>query len=300
MMNRRNWIRLGLLAALLALGSGCATTDWVTGKRVRNMYSPEEEVQAGGQYFAQNVGQLKKQNVPINQDPDRVALVRGITADIIAVAHNTNLPYKATYVGAPEVVNACAFPGGNVMVYEGILDRTEGLVRTQDELAAVIAHEIAHVNCRHSTEAMTRQVVPNVLLSILMIWATVKDKDELQLLAGGLMLLHNGLVVTKYSRRDEFEADRVGMLYMAQAGYDPEAAPRIWERVAKASDRQLANPLSIFSTHPRDDLRAVELRKHLPEARAFYNAAPVKRDGSRDITRYSKPRSSSSPSSRPR
>ena len=73
------------------------------------------------------------------------------------------------------------------------------------------------------------------------------------------------------------------MMYMAKAGYDPAAAPRVWERLAGARDNQIAKVLSIFSTHPRDFKRTQELRKHLPEAQALYAAAPVKHDGSRKL-----------------
>ena len=96
------------------------------------------------------------------------------------------------------------------------------------------------------------------------------------------------------------------MMYMARAGYDPRAAPRIWQRIARASDRQTAMPLSIFSTHPRDTLRAQELRKHLPAARARYEAAPVKRDGTRrrsdlpPTTTPQKTKSKTKPKSNPR
>ena len=83
---------------------------------------------------------------------------------------------------------------------------------------------------------------------------------------------------------DELEADRLGMLYMARAGYDPAAAPRVWERLAGASDNQVEKVLSIFSTHPRDFKRSKELRKSLPEAQALYEAAPVKRDGSKKLS----------------
>ncbi|NCA82759.1 MAG: M48 family peptidase [Opitutae bacterium] len=276
--------RLGLLAALLALGSGCATTDFVTGQRVQNMYSLDEEVQMGGQYYAQMIGELRKENAPVDQDPARVALVKEITANIVAHAHITNLPYKATFVGDPDFVNAYALPGGNIMIFEGLWNPKEGLVQTVDELAAVVAHEIAHVNCRHSTEAMTREMLPNLLLAGGMVWASIEDDEDMQLLFGGLMLVHNGLFVTKYSRVDELEADRVGMMYMAQAGYDPAAAPRVWERLAGARDNQVEKVLSIFSTHPRDFKRTQELRKHLPEARALYEAALVKRDGSKKLS----------------
>ena len=271
-------------AAGLALASGCATTDFVTGKDVQNMYSIDEEIQLGREFYVETVKELKKEKAPIDQDPARVAFVRDVTEHIVAVADATNLPYKATFVGDPDFVNAYALPGGNILIFEGLWNPKEGLVQTEAELAAVVAHEIAHVNCRHSTEAMTREMLPNLLLAGAAIWAEIEDEEEAQLILGGAMLAYNGLVVTKYSRVDELEADRVGMMYMAQAGYDPAAAPRVWERLAGATDSQLEKTLSIFSTHPRDYLRAQELRKHLPEAQALYEDAPVKRDGSRKLS----------------
>jgi len=282
-MDRSLLFRLGFPLVLLALASGCATTDFVTGQQTQNIYSLQEDVQLGQDFYKETVAKLKKGNSPIDQDPVRVALVKEVTANIAAVANITNLPYEITYVGDPEIVNAYAFPGGHVMVFEGLWDEKEGLVQTVDELAAVIGHEIAHVNCRHSTEAMTREMLPNLILAGGMIYASIEDDDDLQLLFGGLMLVHDGLIVTKYSRADELEADRVGMAYMARAGYDPAAAPRVWERLAGASDNQVEKVLSIFSTHPRDFKRVQELRKHLPEAEALYAAAPVKRDGSKKL-----------------
>ena len=272
-----------LAAAGLALASGCATVDLVTGQDVQNMYTLDEEVQLGRSFYGEIVKELKKEKAPIDRDPVRVALVREVTDHVVAVAHATNLDYKATFVGDPDFVNAFALPGGNILIFEGLWNPEEGLVQTVDELAAVVAHEIAHVNCRHSTEAMTREMLPNLLLAGAAIWAEIEEEDDAQLILAGAMLAYNGLVVTKYSRVDELEADRVGMMYMAQAGYDPAAAPRVWERLAGATDSQLEKTLSIFSTHPRDYLRAKELRKHLPEAQALYEAAPVKRDGSKKL-----------------
>jgi len=282
-MDRSLLFRLGFPGLLLALASGCATTDFVTGQQTQNIYSLQEDVQLGQDFYKETVAELKKENSPIDQDPVRVALVKEVTAHIAAVANITNLPYEVTYVGDPEIVNAYAFPGGHVMVFEGLWDEKEGRVQTVADLAAVIGHEIAHVNCRHSTEAMTREMLPNLILAGGLIYASIEDDDDLQLLFGGLMLVHNGLIVTKYSRVDELEADRVGMAYMAKAGYDPAAAPRVWERLAGASDNQVEKVLSIFSTHPRDYKRVQELRKHLPEAQALYAAAPVKRDGSKKL-----------------
>ena len=284
-MKNQLWIRPAALSLLLlALASGCATTDFVTGQSVQNIYSLDEDVQLGKEFYVETIAELKKEDAPINQDPVRVALVKEVTENITAVAHITNLPYEVTFVGDPEFVNAFAFPGGNIMIFEGLWNEKEGLVQTVDELAAVVAHEIAHVNCRHSTESMTREMLPNLLLAGGLIWAEIEEDEDLQLLFGGLMLVHNGLIVTKYSRTDELEADRIGMMYMAKAGYNPEAAPRVWERLAGASDNQVEKVLSIFSTHPRDYKRTTELRKHLPEAKALYAAAPVKRDGSKKLS----------------
>jgi metalloendopeptidase OMA1, mitochondrial len=274
-----------MMAGLLAFASGCSTTDFVTGRSVQNMYSLTDDVQLGGQCYTETVAQLREANAPIDTDPVRVAMVREVTDNIIDVAHISDLPYEVTYVADPEFVNAFAFPGGNIMVFEGLWDPKNGLVRDVDELAAVIAHEIAHVNCRHSTEAMTRQMLPNLILAAGMVYATVEDDEDMQLIMGGLMLVHNGLIVTKYSRRDELEADHIGMMYMAQAGYDPAAAPRVWGRLAGGTDDQFNKALSIFSTHPRDYLRVQELMKHLPEAQAAYAAAPIKRNGSLSLAK---------------
>jgi metalloendopeptidase OMA1, mitochondrial len=278
--NTPYWIRLGCLGALLALGAGCTTTDYVTGRPVKNMYSLDEDVTLGRQFHTEVVGQLKKDNAPVNQDPVRLALLQEVTANIVEHAHITNLPYQVTHVGDPDIVNAYAFPGGNIMVFEGLWNEQDGFVKTVDELAAIIAHEIAHVTCRHSTEAMTRQMLPNLLLTAGMVWAAVDEDEDLELLFGGLMFVHNGLIGTRYSRKDELEADRIGMYYMAKAGYNPEAAIRLWERLAGATDSQIDKALSVFSTHPRDFMRTEELKRHLPKARALYEAAPVKRDGS--------------------
>ena len=284
MKRLQSLVRPVLAAAGLALASGCATVDFVTGQEVQNMYTLDEEIQLGQEFYVETVKELKQEKAPIDRDPARVAYVREITDRIVAVADATNLPYKATFVGDPDFVNAYALPGGNIFIFEGLWNPKEGLVETEAELAAVVAHEIAHVNCRHSTEAMTREMLPNLLLAGAAIWAELEEEEDAQLIIAGTMLAYEGLFVTKYSREDELEADRVGMMYMAKAGYDPAAAPRVWERLAGATDSQLEKVLSIFSTHPRDFKRAKELRKHLPEAQALYEAAPVKRNGSRKLS----------------
>jgi predicted Zn-dependent protease len=135
----------------------------------------------------------------------------------------------------------------------------------------VLAHEIAHVNCRHSTESMTRQMLPNALFLGASIFAQAKDREDLAVALSGAFMLYNGIWVTRYSRQDEIEADSVGLMYMAKAGYDPRAALRMWDRAAR--NRSGDDPAdSIFSTHPADRVRLENLRTKLPAALNVYEA----------------------------
>jgi metalloendopeptidase OMA1, mitochondrial len=154
-------------------------------------------------------------------------------------------------------------------VLEGLYDPKEGIVKSDDELAAVIGHEIAHVTCRHSTEAMTRSMPYEIILGLTAIYAELDDNEDLQMIVGGAFLAYQGLIVTMHSRDNEFEADRVGMEYMARAGYNPEAAPRLWKR-SYEKDGGTPKLLSILSTHPRDEDRVKNLEQALPAALEIY------------------------------
>lgn len=258
-----------LVIALLT-ATGCATIDPVTGQQTRNFYSLQQDVEIGSQVFNSTLSELREQGVPINQDPVRTAQLRDMLDRISAVSDLPNLPYEVALIHT-NIVNAMAAPGGKIMVYEGLWDPERGLVRDDDELAAVMAHEIAHVNCRHSTKAMTRNMLPSLMLMGGAAIAQAKDRPEIAQALSGAFILYNGIWVTRYSRRDEIEADTVGLMYMARAGYDPRAAVRIWERAAQ--HRGPVDPVtSIFSTHPPDQARLDNLRRHLPQAMALYEA----------------------------
>jgi predicted Zn-dependent protease len=142
------------------------------------------------------------------------------------------------------------------------------LVADEDELAAVIGHEIAHVTCRHTTEEMTRQLPMQLILMGGAIYAEAKGDDDLALALGAGFLVYQGLILPKYSRTDEAEADAVGLMYMAKAGYDPRAAVRIWQRAAeRESDPGL---FAMFSSHPTNKARRKALEARLPEAMEEY------------------------------
>lgn len=258
------------LFILICVGllTGCTTMDAVTGQQTRNFYSIGQDVEIGSEVYSETLAEMRERGVPLNADPQRTAQLREMVQRISAVSDLPDLPYEVTLIHT-NVVNAMAAPGGKIMVYEGLWSPESGLAKDEDEIAAVMAHEIAHVNARHSTEAMTRQMLPNALFLGATIFAQAKDEDELAAALSGAFVLYNGIWVTRYSRQDEMEADSVGLMYMAEAGYDPRAALRIWKRAAQRSSGQ--NPVaSIFSTHPSDSARLRNLQAKLPEALAVY------------------------------
>ncbi len=210
---------------------------------------------------------MMSNNVPINQDKETLAYLQDMMQRITQESHIPDLPYEVTLYHT-DIVNAMAAPGGKIMVFQGLWDEKNGLVKDRDELAAVMAHEVAHVTCRHSTEEMTRALPAQLILAGAALYAESQDDEDVATAVSAAFLLYQGLYVPFYSRRDELEADRVGMMYMARAGYNPEAAVRIWKRVDEHEGS--APMLSIFSTHPSDGKRYQELMKVLPEAQVLY------------------------------
>jgi predicted Zn-dependent protease len=258
--------------SLLLLGlAGCTTMDAVTGMQTANMYSIQQDVELGAQAYSGTIEQMRARGIPVNTDRRRVEQLQEMVRRIGAVSHMPQLPYEVCLIET-NVVNAMAAPGGKIMVYEGLWDPEEGLAQDDDEIAAVIAHEIAHVNARHSTEAMTRALPGNLLATgVLIATKDSENKEFWQTLAAAGMFVHNGMFLTRYSRENELEADSVGLMYMARAGYDPRAAIRIWERADQA--RTGRDPAaSIFSTHPPSAQRLVSLRAQLPAAMAIYQS----------------------------
>lgn len=259
---------LGLLALGLA---SCTTMDAVTGKKVKNLWSLSDDIRLGTDFYKDIKKWAREENVAINRDGERVRQIERVMRRIAAVSHLPDLPYEVMLLHTNEV-NAMALPGGKVIVLEGLYDPQKGLVRDEEEMAAVLAHEIAHVNCRHSTEELTRNLPWELLLLGGALYAEAKDDKDLQALFGGAFLFYEGLIVTQYSRKNEREADRVGLMYMARAGYDPRAAVRLWTRASK-EESKFDRALSFLSTHPSCKDRARDLEEHLPEALAAYEAA---------------------------
>lgn len=249
--------------------AGCTTMDAVTGEQTRNFYSLQQDMDLGSRVYNETIEEMRTRGIRVNADAARVAQLKEMVRRISAVSDLPELPYEVVLIHTNEV-NAMAAPGGKIIVYEGLWDPQKGLARDENEIAAVIAHEIAHVNCRHSTEAMTRAMPANLAAAAGVAFTRdTKYEQVAQVMAAGGLFVYNGMWMTRYSRADEIEADSVGLTYMAKAGYDPRAALRIWERASQQRSGQ--DPAAgMFSTHPPDHARLQNLRELLPDALAIY------------------------------
>ena len=147
----------------------------MTGKSAYKLNTLYDDIKMGTQAMGQNVAEMKKRHCPINADPARVAQLNTIVHRIGAVTQQPNIPYTVTLFHT-NIVNAAAFPGGPMMVFEGLYDPKQGLVRDENEMAAVMAHELAHVNCRHTTKRLS--VVSPVVLAVGVGAAVLEAKDQ--------------------------------------------------------------------------------------------------------------------------
>lgn len=160
-------------------------------------------------------------------------------------------------------VNAWCMPGGKVVVYSGLLPVTQ----TEGALACVMGHEIAHAVARHGNERMSQALIVELGGTALQVALSQKPQltQDIFLQSYGIS---SQLGMLKYSRTHESEADKLGLVFMAMAGYDPSEAVSFWERMAKSSGGNA--PPELLSTHPSDETRIADIKAFLPEAMKYY------------------------------
>ncbi|MDD5087282.1 MAG: M48 family metallopeptidase [bacterium] len=260
-MRRRSvrFIAAGLPALLIAVAA-CYTNPQ-TGRKGLMLVSVQEETQLGFDSFAQI-----KNETPQSNDATKTAQVRAVGERIAAHVHLPQAEWEFVLFQADETPNAFCLPGGKVGVYSGILPLTQ----SDAGLATVIGHEIAHAAARHGGERMSQALVAElggVALSVAL-QNKPEQTRELAMTAYGVGATVG--VILPYSRKHELEADQMGLMYMAKAGYDPREAVAFWQRFKAWSDQQGGSTPEWLSTHPLDTRRISELEKHLPEAIAIY------------------------------
>lgn len=188
------------------------------------------------------------------------------------IAHVANRPdYQWEFrVIASDKQNAFCLPGGKVAIYEGILP----VCASEAGLAVVMSHEVAHALARHGGERMSQGIVADAAGNVLRYVSQGQAAHDQKILMGAYGAASKYGVILPFSRKHESEADHMGLLLMAQAGYDPSVAPLFWERFA--ASKPDGAPPEFLSTHPADARRSMELRQLLPEAMTLYEQAPVK------------------------
>lgn len=274
-MNIRKILLLPLLALTFLLSS-CGTTSTVpvTGRQ-HNLLVDDAQVLS---LSTQQYSDFMKTAAP-SKNATNSALVKKV-GQRLATAVETylknngfanevkNFAWEFNLVQDKQV-NAFCMPGGKIVVYEGLLPVT------QDEasLAVVLGHEIAHAVAKHSAEQMStqmRQQYGAQIAAQLLGQYTSANVTQLATLAAQMGFSFANL---KYSRENETEADYMGLIFMAMAGYDPNSAIPFWQRMAASSGN--ANQSDLFSDHPSDAKRIAALQKAMPDALKFYTPAPA-------------------------
>ena len=261
-MRKRRVYSFGSTIILLLTLAACATAP-ITGRRQLNFIGEGQEMQLGMTEF-----ERMKDSTPISRDPQLNALVQKVGRKIAAAA-NEDLPNAQWefVVFDSEQANAFCLPGGKVGVYKGILPIT----RDEAGLATVIGHEVAHASARHGAERMSQTLAAQTGGQLLGVGLSSADPRIQSLFQIAYPIGAQLGVLLPYGRKQESEADRIGLHYMARAGYDPEAAVGFWERFSAYNQARGGKGGPAFlRTHPVDDVRIKQIQEWLPEAKAEF------------------------------
>ncbi len=258
-------VLVGCALALLA----CETNPY-TGRSQLMVIPASQEMAMGAQAYQQVLHDPK---TPQSHDPREVEPVKRVAARIIDAAKKSKyadmankFEWEVTVIKDDKTMNAFALPGGKIAVYTGIFP----VAKNEAGLAAILGHEVTHALARHGGERMSQGLAAQVGVAALSVGAASQGYDpQMAALAGGL--LANYGFILPYSRQHESEADHIGLLLAAQAGYDPHEAVHVWERMEQTSKGQ---PPEFLSTHPGHGTRIKQLEEWMPEALSYYHQQP--------------------------
>jgi len=258
--------------ALAALLASCATVQTtkqaaIGVDRKQYMIVSEEAVEKSAATAYEQVLDGANKKGELNVDAAQTARIKAIGHRLIQFTavfrpDAVNWSWQINVQVTPDV-NAYCMPGGKIMVYSGLIEK---LNATDAELAAVVGHEIAHALREHTRERVSRIYVQQVGLGVLA--ALTGAGDAAVQLAGQISTVTFTL---PHSREQEAEADRIGLELMARAGYDPQAAVSLWQKMDKLSDKKTP---AFLSTHPASADREQELKRAIPKVNALFEAAP--------------------------
>ncbi len=282
-----------LMALVAAIVCSCGTTRTVpiTGRQQNILVSDEQVLSLSNQEYTNymksaklstnsaNTAMVKRVGQKLATAVEKYLNEHGLQAETKQYSWEFNLVQDKS-------VNAFCMPGGKIVVYEGLLPVT----KDEASLAIVLGHEIAHAVAKHSAEQMSKQIKNQYGTQILgqVLNAAGVNSGTTQL---AQIIAQKGLEFRslKYSRDNESEADRMGLIFAAMAGYDPNVAVTFWQRMSQATGN--SNQNDMFSSHPSDAKRIAAIKQELPEALTYYNP-PKKTSTTKKSTTTSKKKSS--------
>jgi predicted Zn-dependent protease len=262
-----------VMGVALASLVGCETNPY-TGRSQLLMTSVSQEMQMGAQAYDQVKSDPK---LRLSQDPREVEPVKRVAARIVEAAKRSKyaemanqFQWEVTVIKDDKTPNAFALPGGKMAVYTGIFP----MAKTEAGLAAVMGHEVVHALARHGAERMSQGQLTNAGLQVIGTAAGAAGGGGMlgQAAMAALGVGAKVGVLLPFSRKHESEADYIGILLAADAGYDPREAVALWERMGQMSGG--GAPSEFMSTHPSHETRIDQLKKWMPEAMAIYQAKP--------------------------
>jgi predicted Zn-dependent protease len=250
--------RILLLMLMYALVAACATSP--TGRSQLMLISPQAAVVESKKAYLSTVSELDKKNKLVN-DPALAKRVATITGRLVTVAiakfpETANWEWSVAIIDEPKVVNAWCMAGGRMAVYTGLFNK---LQLTDSEFAQIMGHEISHALANHTAEQMSRAMATT--LGVVAVGA-MADKPGIAM--GGAAMAAKVALDLPNSRTAEREADEIGMQLAVLAGYDPDAAVSLWEKMAAQGG---ANPPQFLSTHPAPGNRQETLAAMIPAMR---------------------------------
>ncbi|OIP82798.1 MAG: peptidase M48 [Porphyromonadaceae bacterium CG2_30_38_12] len=261
-------MKKAVLFAIVGLFLASCSSVLLTGRKQLLLVSDTEVLAMSATSYKQFVD-----SVPASKNTVQTAIVKRVGNNIAKAVENylrannladeiANLKWEFNLVKDTNV-NAFCMPGGKVVFFEGIMP----IAKTEAGVATVMGHEVAHAIAKHSNERLSQQMVTSYganLASILVSNKSAATQQTIGILYG---LGTQVGVILPYSRKHEYEADRLGMIFMAMAGYDPNEAISFWERM---SANGKSSTMEIMSTHPSDVNRVAQLKANINEALPFY------------------------------
>ncbi|MCU4173538.1 M48 family metallopeptidase [Carboxylicivirga sp. N1Y90] len=263
----KNWPLALSIVLIVTLLTSCATVP-ITGRKQLNLVSDSEVMSMS---FSQYDQFLKENKLSTNKE--QTAMVKKVGKEIAAAVekymadngysnHIAGFDWEFNLVD-DETPNAWCMPGGKVVFYTGILPYT----KDEAGLAVVMGHEIAHAVAKHGNERMSNQMAVQTGGTALSVAIDEKPEETKAIYMAAFGLGSQYGFMLPYSRTHETEADKMGLIFMAMAGYNPQAAVPFWERMAAGGGQK---PPEFMSTHPADDTRIKDLQAYMPEALKYY------------------------------